>query len=498
MLSITKTILKNLITNEDYLRKVQPFVISDYFEDNSEKLVFNTISDYIAKYNALPTPESIEIDLNNNTKAYQKDIDKAKEIVSDISSDTSKTPEAWLLDKTEAFCKNRALEIAILDSYQIVTEEKEGKGTRDRGIIPSLLSKAISVCFDPNVGHDYLDQYDDRYDAYHEPKARLSWGIKDFDKITNGGIPSKTLTVLIGGVNVGKTLAMCSFATNFLKQGKNVLYITLEVQQYEIGRRIDANALDVDIDEILELPENSYKKKLQKLKSAITTGKLVIKEYPTASASATNFKHLLEELKLKKNFIPDVIFIDYINICASARVKVSNKGGLYEYIKLIAEELRGMAVEYNTRVFTATQLNRSGFGDSDPDLTHVAESFGLPATADFMAVIINNDKLESLNQYSIKQVKNRFGNATVHKRFNIGVDRSRQRLYELSGNSSTTSVSGSGVTIKKFGKKHEMSEEEEKIAISKEHGSEAYKPAYSSATRQFGSRKQKFEKFKYE
>jgi len=498
MPSISNTILRTLIKDEDYLRKVKPFIVPEYFEDSTERAVFVEIQDFFDKYNALPTKEALEINLNNNSKLTEDQVEKASELVGDLVADKTKSPEVWLLDQTEKWCQEQALYGAIMESIHIIEEKKSGKGKQDIGVLPEILSKALSVCFDPNVGHDYVAGEDERYEMYHEHLARISWGIADLDKITNKGIPSKTLTVFVGGINVGKTLCLCHFAGSFLKMGYNVLYITLEISEKEVCRRIDANMLDVDIDEILELPENSYKKKVAKMKAGLTTGQLVIKEYPTASASATNFRFLLNELRLKKNFKPDVVLIDYINICASSRLKVNNTGGTYMYIKMIAEELRGLASEFDTRVISATQFNKSGFSDSDPDMTDTAESFGLPATADFMLAIVNNEQLEAMNQYMMKQIKNRFGNSTKNKRFNIGVDRSRQRLYELSNSAANVKFDDDKTPRRRSSSK--SPETEEKLAISKEHGSEAYKPAFATGyTKQFGPRGQgQFSGFKTE
>jgi archaellum biogenesis ATPase FlaH len=494
MLSISQTILKNLLKDEDYVRKVKPFISEDYFEDQTEKTFFVTLKDYFEKYNGLPSKEALIIDINNNPKLSKDTKDQVSDMIVDLDSDPSKTPKDWLLDKTEVFCQEQALFNGIVESLHIIEESKTGKSKVDTGTIPALLSKALAVCFDPNVGHDYVEQEQERYNLYHEPQARISWGVEDLDKITNKGIPSKTLSVLLGGVNVGKTLCLCHFSGCFLKQGKNVLYITLEISEKEVARRIDANMLDVHIDEILELPETSYMKKVARMKQGLT-GKLIIKEYPTASASATNFRFLLDELRLKKSFKPDVILIDYINICASSRVKVNTTGSTYSYIKMVAEELRGLAVEFDTRIISATQLTRQGFGDSDPDITDTAESFGLPATADFMLAIVNNEQLESMNQYMMKQVKNRFGDSTKHKKFNIGVDRGHQRLYQLSGGSQPN-AGVSGTTSSKGSRR--SPETEEKIAISAKHGSTAYTPAYRTGVAIASGPRNKFKDLKVE
>jgi predicted ATP-dependent serine protease len=495
MLSTSQIILKNLLKDEDYVRKVKPFIKDQYFEDESEKNVFLAVQDYFDKYNGLPTKEALIIDLNNNPKLSEKQVDKAGELIVSLMGDKDVTPKDWLLEKTEKWCQDQAIYNAITESIHIIEANKTGKGKVGTGVIPEILSQALSVCFDPNVGHDYLEQEAERFAMYHEPQSRISWGIEELDKITNKGIPSKSLSVLVGGVNVGKTLCLCHFAASFLKRGYNVLYISLEISEKEVARRIDSNLLDVDIDEILELPESSYMKKVAKMKNGMT-GKLIIKEYPTATASASNFRFLMDELRLKKNFKPDIVIIDYINICASSRVKVNLTGSTYSYIKMIAEELRGLSVEYNTRILSATQLTRSGYSDTDPDITDTAESFGLPATADFMLAIVSNDKLEALNQYMMKQIKNRFGNSTKYKRFNIGVDREHQRLYQLSSSNSGKIDEDGEPRRSNPGR---TKEEAERLEISAKHGSEAYKSAYSSGfSRQFGPRKTKFDGLKIE
>jgi predicted ATP-dependent serine protease len=436
-MTLTKIILHNLIKNEDFLRKVKPFIDPNYFEEEKEKNVYELISEHFSKHSSLPSEQSLFIDANNNQRISENSerLEETLGLIKELYTINPNVSDSWLLEHTEKWCQHQAIYNAIAESMEILSDAKvKRKNKKGKGAIPELLTNALAVSFDSSVGHDYVEQGEERFNLYHQPLSRISWGISDLDKITNGGIPNKTLSVLIGGVNVGKTLCLCSFAGHFSKSGLNVLYITLEISEQEVLKRIDANLLDVHIDEIVDLPENSYKSKVHKMKNNFL-GKLIVKEYPTSTANADTFRHLLEELKIKKNFKPDIIIIDYLNICSSSRVK-NAEGSSYYYIKMIAEELRGLAGSYNTRILTATQFNRSGFGDTDPDMTDTAESFGLPQTADFMLAIINNDQLETLNQYMMKQIKNRFGDSTKHKKFNVGVDRTRQRLYELNGNSS--------------------------------------------------------------
>lgn len=452
-MTLTKIILHNLLVNEDYLRKVKPFINPDYFEDLNEKNVYELISNHFDKYSSLPSEQSLSVDVNNEQKISENSerLEETLDLVKELYKIKPNVSYDWLVERTEKWCQHQAIYNAIAESMEILSDAKaKRKNKLGKGAIPELLTKALSVSFDPHIGHDYSEQGDERYELYHQPLSRIPWGISDLDKITNGGIPNKTLSVLIGGVNVGKTLCLCSFAGHFAKSGLNVLYITLEISEQEVLKRIDANLLDVHIDEVFELPETSYMSKVNKMKNNFL-GKLIVKEYPTSTASADTFRHLLDELKLKKNFQPDIIIIDYLNICCSSRVR-SAEGSSYYYIKMIAEELRGLAGSYNTRILTATQFNRSGYGDTDPDMTDTAESFGLPQTADLMIAIINNEQLETLNQYMLKQIKNRFGDSTKHKKFNVGVDRSRQRLYELSGSSSPSLGTNNTYTQKTVGK----------------------------------------------
>lgn len=387
--------------------------------------MFQEITSFILKYNTTPTPDALKIEINSIRGSTDDTIKKIIEQIDEFGKDTTKTNMDWLIDSTEKFCQDRAIYNAITESLEIMN----GKGTLQKGAIPDLLTKALSISFDPNVGHDYLEQSDERYHYYHKIEDKLKFDLEFFNKITKNGVPRKTLNVLMAGVGVGKSLFLCHLAANYLNQGKNVLYVTLELAEEEVAKRIDANLFNISIDDLLILPKDLYDNRVKKLRHK-TQGKLIIKEYPTTTASVIHFKALLNELNLKKGFIPDVIMIDYINICASARMKpgVANS---YTYIKAIAEELRGLAVEYNIPLWTATQLTRGGYGSSDPDMTDTAESFGLPATADLFLAAITNEQMEQLNQLMIKQLKNRYNDPGLNKRFVIGIDRSKMKLYDV-------------------------------------------------------------------
>ena len=438
MNKIETTILRNLIHSEDYLRKVIPFLKEDYFTDNNDKIIFKLVEDFVKKYNKCPTSEALEIALQNSNivESQYKDVySNLKEVVKE-----EKTDQNWLVDVTEKFCKDKAIYNAILDSIGII----EGKDKqRNKDGIPSLLQEALGVCFDSSVGHDYFDDSIDRYDYYHRVESRIPFDIELFNKITHGGLPNKTLNIVLAGTGVGKSLFMCHVAASTLAQGKNVLYITLEMAEERIAERLDANLLNIEIDQLKELPKQMFNKRIEKL-SARTSGKLIIKEYPTASAHVGHFKSLLNELSLKRQFRPDIIFIDYLNICASSRFKPGGSVNSYTYVKAIAEELRGLAVEFNLPIVSATQTTRSGFSNTDVDLTDTSESFGLPATADFMFAMISTEELEQLNQLMIKQLKNRYNDPTFHKRFMIGVDRTKMKLYDLE-NSAQADIADSGV-----------------------------------------------------
>lgn len=420
------TILKNLIHNEEYTRKTLPFLKDEYFSDRSERLIFNKISTFINKYNERPNNDALLISINES-KLTQEEIESAGKLVDQLNTDSTDSNMKWLLDNTEKFCQERAVYNAVLESIHIL----DGKSKEhDKGAIPKILSDALAVGFDTNIGHDYLEDSDARYEFYHHKENRIPFDLDYFNKITKGGLPAKTLNIALAGTNVGKSLFMCHVAASCLVQGKNVLYITLEMSQEKIAERIDANLMNVDLDDLMSLSKEMYDRKVQRVRNT-TSGKLIIKEYPTASASTTNFRALLNELNLKRNFVPDIIFIDYLNICCSARIKAGANINSYTYVKAIAEELRGMAVEFNVPIMSATQTTRSGFSSSDPGLEDTSESFGLPATADLMFALISSEELEALNQIMVKQLKNRYADKAINKRFVVGIDRKKMRLYDV-------------------------------------------------------------------
>ena len=422
---IERTTLKNLIHNDEYARKVLPFLKEEYFTERFDKILFREIYHFITKYNNLPTKEALSIELSN-----RKDVNETEyKSITDILGTLNKEPidQEWLVETTEKFCKDRAIHNAILNGIHILDgKDKE----HSPEYLPEMLSQALSVSFDQKIGHDYLTDTKERYDFYKRKEERLELDLEFFNKITRGGIPSKTLNICLAGTGVGKTMFMTHIASSILLQGKNVLYITLEMAEERIAERIDAYLLNVGMSDLEELPYQMYETKINKLQSK-TTGKLIIKEYPTASAHTGHFKNLMNELALKKSFKPDILFVDYLNICASARFKAGASVNSYTYIKAIAEELRGLAVEYNIPVFSATQTTRGGFVSSDIGMEDTAESFGLPATADFMFALISSEELEQKNQILIKQLKNRYNDPTVNRKFIIGVDRSKMRLYDV-------------------------------------------------------------------
>ena len=418
------TLLKNLIHNDDYARKVIPFIKLEYFEMRSEMILCQEIIDFIAKYNKCPTQEILDIEIQNRDDLTETEYKEIREINQTL--DKVETNTEWLVDATEKWCRDRAIYLALMSSIKIADGQDNNKG---RDAIPHILSDALAVSFDNHVGHDYLEDYEARYESYHKKEEKIPFDLEFFDKITKGGVPNKTLNIALAGTGVGKSLFMCHFASSVLLQGKNVLYITLEMAEEKIAERIDANLLDVNIRDLTDLPRVIFENKVTKLAEK-TQGQLIIKEYPTASAHAGHFKTLLNELTLKKSFKPDIIFIDYLNICASSRYKAGSNVNSYSYIKAIAEELRGLAVEANVPILSATQTTRSGFASSDVDLTDTSESFGLPATADLMFALISTEELEGLNQIMVKQLKNRYNDPTIFKRFVIGVDRAKMRLYD--------------------------------------------------------------------
>ena len=418
------TILNNLFFQEEYARKVLPFLKEDYFGLRTEKILFTEIYKFVEKYNNLPTKESILIELGQRKDINEDEINNLKDIVNSITKLDS-DPQ-WLLDTTERFCKDKAVHNAVLDGIRIL-DKKDSKRTPEA--IPSILADALAVSFDQHIGHDYIDDADDRFKWYHTKETKYQFDLDYMNRATKGGVPSKTLNIALAGTGVGKSLFMCHCASAYLAQGLNVLYITLEMAEERIAERIDANLLDVTMDDLHIMPKDLYDNKIEKIRKK-TGGKLIIKEYPTASAHSGHFRALFNELSLKKSFKPDVVFIDYLNICASSRFKGGNIGS-YFYIKAIAEELRGLAVEFNVPLFSATQTTRTGFMSTDIGLEDTAESFGLPATADFMFAIISNDDLEALGQLKIKQLKNRYNDPGINRSFIIGVDRAKMRLYDV-------------------------------------------------------------------
>ncbi len=418
------TILRNLIHNEDYARKVIPFINLDYFDIRAEQVVCQEIIDFIAKYNKLLTTEVLEIEIQNRSDLTETELKELQETISSLKD--SEINDDWLLDATEKWCRDRAIYLALMSSIKIADGQDDKKG---RDAIPSILSDALAVSFDNHIGHDYLEDYEQRYESYHRKEDKIPFDLEFFNKITKGGLPNKTLNIALAGTGVGKSLFMCHMASSVLLQGKNVLYITLEMAEEKIAERIDANLLDVNIKDINELPRVMFENKVTNIAKK-TQGSLIIKEYPTAAAHSGHFKALLNELLLKKSFKPDILFIDYLNICASSRYNKLGSVNSYSYVKAIAEELRGLAVEFNLPIVSATQTTRSGYGNSDVDLTDTSESFGLPATADLMFALISTDELEGLNQIMVKQLKNRYNDPTMNKRFVVGIDRSKMRLSD--------------------------------------------------------------------
>ena len=425
---IERLILSHLIHNENYSRKVVPYVKDEYFEDPSEKLVFKLIQEYILKHNDLPTKQSLSIDLDQLDGIHESEYTKSSEIINSLNKPESTDITPWLVEQSETFCQDKAIYNAVVNAISIL--EGNEKTHLSKGAIPTVLSDALAVSFDPHIGHDFIEDAENRFDFYHRIEEKLEFDLEMFNKITKGGLPKKTLNICLAGTGVGKSLFMCHQAAAALSVNKNVLYVTLEMAEERIAERIDANLLDIPISQLEEIPRDMYKKKIEKLKGK-TKGKIIIKEYPTASASAMHFKNLLGELKLKRNFVPDIIFIDYLNICTSSRIRAGANVNSYTYIKSIAEELRGLAVEHDVPIVSATQTTRTGFTSTDIGLEDTSESFGLPATADFMFALISSEEMEELNQMLVKQLKNRYNDPTSYRKFIVGVDRSKMRLYDV-------------------------------------------------------------------
>ena len=424
--TIERTTLSELVGNEQYARKVLPFIKSEYFSDRTERIVFEEIQKFVEKYNALPTKSTLEIEIDTRRDLNENDISRILETVKSLKSDKEVNYE-WLVETTEKWCKDRAVYNAIVEGISIIDGKDKARGADS---IPSILTDALAVGFDNHVGHDYLEDSESRFDYYHTVEEKIPFDLEFFNKITKGGLPPKTLNIALAGTGVGKSLFMCHVAANCMSQGKNVLYITLEMAEERIAERIDANLMNISMEDLHDLPKQMFDNKINKIIKS-TSGKLIVKEYPTASAHSGHFRGLIKELAIKKTFKPDIIFIDYLNICSSSRFKGNANVGSYFYIKSIAEELRGLAVETNVPIMSATQTTRSGFSNSDVGLEDTSESFGLPATADLMFALISNEELDELNQIAVKQLKNRYNDPSVNKRFVVGIDRSKMRLYDI-------------------------------------------------------------------
>jgi replicative DNA helicase len=426
-MTIETNILSQLVHSEQYARKVLPFLKEEYFQTVTDRLLLTKIKQYMDEYNVPPSKEALYIELENTDALSEADYSSTVSQVEQLTVDED-TNEQWLIDKTEQFCQEKAVYNAIMESIHIIDGKSKSK---TKQAIPQVLSEALAVSFDNHIGHDFIEDYEQRFDFYHHKEERIPFDLDYMNKITKGGLPRKSLNIILAGTGVGKSLAMCHFAAGNMMEGKNVLYITMEMAEEKIAERIDANLLNVKVDDLVNLPKQMYDNKISELRSR-TPGRLIIKEYPTASAHSGHFRHLINELRIKRNFTPDIIYIDYLNICSSSRTKaIGGSINSYTYIKAIAEELRGLAVEKNVPIVSATQTTRSGYTNSDLGLEDTSESFGLPATADFMFAIINSDELEQLNQLMVKQLKNRYNDPTMYKRFVIGVDRAKMRLYDV-------------------------------------------------------------------
>jgi len=423
--SIERTALTNLITNEDYAKKVLPFIKKDYFELREEKIIFEEITNFVDKYKKIPTGHALEIEVGERKDLTDTEYKKIVDIIQTLSP--TDVDFDWLVDTTEKFCKDKAIYNAIVEGISIIDGKDKNK-TPDS--IPSILTDALAVCFDNAVGHDYLADSESRYEFYHKIEERIPFDLDFFNKITKGGLPPKTLNIALAGTGVGKSLFMCHMAANCLSQGKSVLYITLEMAEERIAERIDANLMNISMEDLHELPKKMFDDKIASIIKQ-TSGKLIVKEYPTASANSNHFRGLIKELAIKKSFKPDIVFVDYLNICASSRFKGGANINSYTLVKSIAEELRGLAVETNVPIMSATQTTRSGFVSSDIGLEDTSESFGLPATADLMFALISTEELDDLNQIAVKQLKNRYNDPTVNKRFVLGIDRAKMRLYDV-------------------------------------------------------------------
>ena len=423
---IEQTILKNLIQNEEFTRKCIPFLKSEYFTDSSEQLVYKLTKEYFDQYTKNPTTEALLINLDKVTNVYDKVIESSKQLIDDLSNQAEESAYEWVINETEQWCKDRAIYIAVMNSIDVIDK----KSQRSTGEIPDLLKDALSVSFDTHIGHDVIEDADERFEFYNKEEEKIPFDLEYFNKITKGGLPNKTLNICLAGTGVGKSMFMCHMASSALMMGKNVLYLSMEMSEEKIAERVDANVLNIPIKDLPDLSKKQYDTKINRLKNK-TKGKLIVKEYPTASAHVGHFRHLLQELDIKKDFQPDMIFVDYLNICASYRIRPGAGANSYTLVKSIAEELRGLAVEYDLPIISATQTTRSGYGSTDIGLEDTSESFGLPATADLMFALITSDELEELDQMVVKQLKNRYNDPTIFKRFVIGVDRSRMKFYDV-------------------------------------------------------------------
>lgn len=426
-MKIEHIILQHLISNENYSRKVLPYLKEEYFRNGADRHIFSIIKNFITKYNSSPSIDALLLLVDDCGNMSDTDYTTAREFLKNLDLPPKKVSEEWILEQTEKFCQDIAIHNAIVESIDIL----DGKSkTKTKDSLPDILKDALAVSFDQHIGHDILENYEERYEYYHKKEEKIPFDLEMFNSITNGGVARKTLNIIMAGPNVGKSLCMCHMASFNLKDGKNVLYITLEMAEEKIAQRIDANILDIMLNDLETLPKDVYEKKIKRFQRQ-TPGKLIVKEFPTAAAHVGHFRHLLNELRLKKDFVPDVIYIDYLNICCSSRVKQGGSINSYMLVKAIAEEIRGLAQEYNVPIWSATQINREGYSSSDPGLENTSESFGLPATADLQVAIITNDVLKQLNQYMIKQLKNRYNDVTQNERFIVGVDRARMKLYDV-------------------------------------------------------------------
>ena len=423
-LTIEQTILKNLIQNDEFIRKTLPFIKEEFFQERQEQFIFREIKEYFMKYSASPTSEALLITIDEKDNIDSQLMGDISNLLKIVGDDTEKTPYDWLLDTSEEWCKDRAIYNGVMDSIEIIRDE-----TRSKGDIPEILKDALSTSFDSNIGHDFLEDYESRFDFYHTEEEKIPFDLEMMNKITKGGLPNKSLNICMAGTGVGKSLFMCHMASSCLLQGKNVLYVTMEMAEEKIAERIDANLLDISLNDLQDLPKEMYDRKIKRVRDK-TKGKLIIKEYPTASAHVGHLRHLLQELSLKKDFVPDMMFIDYLNICASSRVRPGGQVNTYSYVKSIAEEMRGLAVEFDVPIMSATQTNRTGFVSTDIGLEDTSESFGLPATADFMFAVMSTEELQELDQIMIKQLKNRYNDPTYNRRFVLGIDRAKMRLYD--------------------------------------------------------------------